>query len=415
MPAVNAIVIAGAGQAGFQAAASLRDGGYAGRVVLVGDEPDLPYQRPPLSKAYLVGKADDEMLQLRPRIFFDKHGIDYVAGESLVRIRRDERVVELSSGRAIAYDHLVLATGSRNRTLPVPGADLDGVVQLRTLADAADLRRRLPDIRRAIVVGAGFIGLEFAAVARQRGIAVTIVEAADRPMARGLSPAMSSFFRAAHEAAGATFVFGAVAASITGQNGRVTGAEMAGGSHVPGDLVLIGIGVVPNIDAAVDAQLEVGNGILVDAELRTSDPHISAIGDCACFPTRFADGARVRIESVQNAVDQGRCVAARLMGRPAPYDAVPWFWSDQGSLKLQMAGLGTPHELAVLRGDPASGAFSVFCFAQGRLIGVESVNRAADHMGARRILAGRLALTPDEAADPSLDLKALAARAPARP
>ncbi len=415
MPAVNGIVIAGAGQAGFQAAASLRDGGYAGLVVLVGDEPDLPYQRPPLSKAYLVGKADDEMLQLRPRSFFDEHAIEYAAGESLVRIRRDERAVELSSGRALAYDHLVLATGSRNRRLPVPGADLDGVVQLRTLADAADLGRRLPDIRRAIVVGAGFIGLEFAAVARQRGIAVTIVEAADRPMARGLSPAMSSFFRAAHEAAGATFLFGATATRFTGENGRVTGVETADGGYVPGDLVLIGIGVVPNIDAAVDAQLEVGNGVLVDAELRTSDPHISAIGDCACFPTRFADGARVRIESVQNAVDQGRCVAARLVGRPAPYDAVPWFWSDQGSLKLQMAGLGTPHDNAVLRGDPASAAFSVFCFARGHLVGVESVNRPADHMVARRILAGSLALTPDEAADPGFDLKALASQAPARP
>jgi len=286
-------------------------------------------------------------------------------------------------------------------------------VQLRTLADAADLRRKLPDIRRAIVVGAGFIGLEFAAVARQRGIAVTIVEAADRPMARGLSPAMSAFFRSAHEAAGATFVFGAVATRFTGENGKITGVEMADGSHVPGDLVLIGIGVVPNMDAAVDAQLEIGNGVLVDAELRTSDPHISAIGDCACFPTRFADGARVRIESVQNAVDQGRCVAARLTGRPAPYDAVPWFWSDQGAMKLQMAGLAMPHDSAVLRGDPGSAAFSIFCFARDHLVGVESVNRPADHMAARRILAGGLALTPDEAADPRFDLKALASRAAA--
>jgi 3-phenylpropionate/trans-cinnamate dioxygenase ferredoxin reductase subunit len=412
---VSGIVIAGAGQAGFQVAASLREGGYEGRVVLVGDEPMLPYQRPPLSKAYLDGKADEEMLQLRPRSFFDEHRIAYLAGESLLRIERRDREIALSSGRRLPYEHLVLATGSRNRVLPVPGADLDGVVQLRTLADAADLRRRLPEIRRAVVVGAGFIGLEFAAVAAQRGIPVTVIEATDRPMARSLSPLMSAFFRAAHEAKGVRFEFGAVATRITGENGRATGVETAAAGHVPGDLVLVGIGVVPNMDAAVDAQLDIGNGILVDENLVTSDPDISAIGDVACFPTRFADGARVRLESVQNSVDQARCVAARLTGKPAPYTAVPWFWSDQGPLKLQMAGLGTPHELAVPRGDAETGAFSVFCFARGHLVGVESVNRPADHMAARRILAAAPSLTPDEAADPGFNLKALASRAAARP
>jgi 3-phenylpropionate/trans-cinnamate dioxygenase ferredoxin reductase subunit len=412
---VSGIVIAGAGQAGFQAAASLRDHGYAGRVVLVGDEPELPYQRPPLSKAYLDGKADEEMLQLRPASFFGEHGIEYRSGESLVRIRRAEREVELSSGHRLAYDQLVLATGSRNRALPVPGADLDGVVQLRTRKDAAELRRRLPGVRRAVVVGAGFIGLEFAAVAVQRGIPVTVVEATERPMARGLSPIMSSFFRDAHEAKGVRFAFDAIATAITGEGGRVTGIRTAEAGHIPGDLVLVGIGVVPNIDAAVDAQLEVGNGILVDEHLVTSDPDISAIGDLACFPTRFADGARVRIESVQNAVDQARSVAGRLTGNPAAYDAVPWFWSDQGRLKLQMAGLGMPHDLAVPRGDPASGAFSVFCFRNGRLAGVESVNRPADHMAARRLLAARTAITPEQAGDPGFDLKGAATRAGARP
>ncbi len=412
---MSGIVIAGAGQAGFQAAASLRDHGYAGRVVLVGDEPELPYQRPPLSKAYLDGKADEEMLQLRPASFFGEHGIEYRSGESLVRIRRAEREVELSSGQRLAYDHLVLATGSRNRALPVPGADLDGVVQLRTRKDAAELRRRLPGVRRAVVVGAGFIGLEFAAVAAQRGIPVTVVEATERPMARGLSPVMSSFFRDAHEGKGVRFAFDAIATAITGEGGRVTGIQTAEAGHIPGDLVLVGIGVVPNIDAAVDAQLEVGNGILVDEHLVTSDPDISAIGDLACFPTRFADGARVRIESVQNAVDQARSVAGRLTGNPAAYDAVPWFWSDQGRLKLQMAGLGMPHDLAVPRGDPASGAFSVFCFRNGSLAGVESVNRPADHMAARRLLAAGTAITPEHAGDLGFDLKGAASRAGARP
>jgi 3-phenylpropionate/trans-cinnamate dioxygenase ferredoxin reductase subunit len=258
------------------------------------------------------------------------------------------------------------------------------------------------------VVGAGFIGLEFAAVASKRGIDTTVIEATERPMSRALSPVMSSFFRAAHEAAGVRFVFGAVATRIAGENGRATGVDTAGAGHIPGDLIVVGIGVVPNMDVAVDAQLEVGNGVLVDEQLLSSDPDVSAIGDLACFPTRFADGARVRIESVQNAVDQARCVAARLTGRPAPYDAVPWFWSDQGALKLQIAGLATPHERVVVRGDPAGGAFSVFCFARGHLIGVESVNRPADHMAARRILASRALLTPERAADPGFDLKALA-------
>jgi 3-phenylpropionate/trans-cinnamate dioxygenase ferredoxin reductase subunit len=256
-------------------------------------------------------------------------------------------------------------------------------------------------------VGAGFIGLEFAALAVQRGIAVTVVEAAERPMARALSPAMSSFFRAAHEAKGVRFAFGALATRITGESGRATGIETAAAEHVPGDLVLVGIGVVPNIDAAVEAQLAVGDGILVDEELLTSDPHISAIGDCASFPTPFADGARVRIESVQNAVDQARCVAARPGGQARAYAAVPWFWSDQGPLKLQIAGLSCPHDLAVPRGDPASGAFSSSA-SRGHLVGVESVNRPADHMAARRILLGRVPITPEQAGDPGFDIKALA-------
>lgn len=413
-PDVSGVVIAGAGQAGFQAAASLRDGGYAGSIALLGDEAELPYQRPPLSKAYLDGTADDETLRFRPRTFFDDHAIAYRAGERLARIDRRARTVRTGSGDVLSYDHLILATGSRNRALPVPGADLDGVVQLRTRSEAADLKRRLPDVERAAVIGAGFIGLEFAAVACRHGIPVTVVEAADRPMARGLSPAMSSFFRAAHERRGVRFLFGAVAARITGEGGRATGVETAAGDHVPADLVLVGIGVVPNIEAAVEAQLEIGDGILVDERLVTSDPRISAIGDCASFPTRFAGGSRVRIESVQNAVDQARAVAARLTGRPAAYDAVPWFWSDQGPLKLQMAGLSVPHDLAVARGDPEDGAFSVFCFRNGLLAGVETANRPGDHMAARRILAGTAAITPAQAADPAFDLKALAGRA-ARP
>jgi 3-phenylpropionate/trans-cinnamate dioxygenase ferredoxin reductase subunit len=403
------VLVLGTGQAGFQVAASLREEKFDGRVVLVGDEPGPPYQRPPLSKAYLTGKADADAVRLRPDRFFAEHRLELRAGERAARIDRAGRRVVLASGDALPYDHLVLALGARNRALPVPGADLDGVVQLRTLGDAEGLRRRLDAAREAVVVGAGFIGLEFAAVAAARGVPVTVVEAADRPMARSLSAAMSAFFRGAHERQGVRFVFGATVVRVLGDGGgRAAGVETADGRRFPADLVLVGIGVVPNAELAAEAGLAVADGVVVDERLATSDPAVSAIGDCARHPCRFAAAGAgpVRIESVQNAVDQARCVAARIAGRAAPYGAVPWFWSDQGALKLQIAGLAAPHERAVARGDPARGAFSVFCFRGGRLAGVESVNRPLDHVLARKLLANGTDLAPEQAADPGFDLKA---------
>ena len=413
-PPPGTVLVLGTGQAGFQVAVSLREEGFEGRVVLVGEEPEPPYQRPPLSKAYLTGKADADAVRLRPEKFFAEHRLELRAGERAARIDLAERRVALVSGGMLPYDHLVLALGSRNRALPVPGADLDGVAQLRTLADAEELRQRLGAAREAVVVGAGFIGLEFAAVAAARGVAVTVVEAADRPMARSLSTEASAFFRGAHEHQDVRFAFGATVVRVLGDGGgRAAGVETADGRRFPADLVLVGIGVVPNAELAADAGLAVADGIAVDERLATGDPAVSAIGDCARHPCRFAaDGSGpVRIESVQNAVDQARCVAARVAGRrppPAPYAAVPWFWSDQGALKLQIAGLATGHERAVVRGDPAAGAFSVFCFGGGRLLGVESVNRPLDHVLARKLLANGTALSPEQAADPSFDLKARA-------
>ena len=412
------VVIVGTGQGGFQTAASLREGGFDGRVVLVGDEPDLPYQRPPLSKAYLTGKAGAALVRLRPERFYAERRLELRAGERAAAIDRAGRQVVLTSGERLPYDHLVLATGAHNRALPVPGGGLDGVFQLRSLAEAEALRRRLDGARRAVVVGAGFIGLEFAAVAAERGLEVTVVEAADRVMARAVSPPISEYFRAAHERGGVRFVLGAAVVGILG-DGRVTGVATADGRRFPADLVLVGIGVVPNAGLAAEAGLAVANGIVVDEHLLTRDPMISAIGDCAAFPCRHAGdggGTVLRLESVQNAVDQARCVAARLLGRPAPYASLPWFWSDQGTLKLQIAGLTTPHERAVLRGDPAAqGGFSVFCFRGGELIGVESVNRPLDHIMARKLLAAGGGLTPEQAADPSFDLKAHASAPRARP
>ncbi|AWN34909.1 NAD(P)/FAD-dependent oxidoreductase [Methylobacterium radiodurans] len=406
------VVVLGAGQAGFQAAASLREAGFAGPLTLVGDETALPYQRPPLSKAYLAGKTDAEGLALRPAAYLDEHRIGFRPGLVAEAIDRAGRRLLTGDG-PVHYDHLVIATGARNRPLPVPGADLAGVYQLRGLADADALKAALATCRAAIVVGAGFIGLEFAAVAAARGVDVTVIELADRPMARAVSPETAAFFRGAHEAAGVRFRFGAGLAAVEGRDGRTSGVTLADGTALPAELVLVGIGVLPNQEIADRAGLAVADGVRVDAFLATEDPAVSAIGDCARFPTRFAHGlspdGTVRIESVQNAIDQGRCLAGRLAGRPAPYAAVPWFWSDQGPHKLQIAGLGAPGDIGVRRGTEA--AFSVFRFRDGQLAAVESVNRAGDHMVARRLFAAGTPLTPDQAADPSFDLKALAIRA----
>jgi 3-phenylpropionate/trans-cinnamate dioxygenase ferredoxin reductase subunit len=400
-----AAAIVGTGQAGFQAAASLRQEGYAGRIVMIGDEPVPPYQRPPLSKSYLARESALDELWLRPETFYTQHQIEVLAGESVTAIDRTERRLQLASGGKLAWDHLVLATGARFRPLAVPGAELDGVLPLRTLADTDILRERLDQAREVVVIGAGFIGLEFASVAIARGAAVHIIEVTQYPMGRVVSATISRFFTDAHRRWGARVSLGTGVTRILGATGRVTGVETSDGRHLPADLVLICIGVIPNAELAREAELAVDNGIVVDQHLATADPAILAIGDCANFPTPFAPG-RVRLESVQNAVDQGRCAAAYIAGKPTPYDKVPWFWSDQGDLKLQIAGITAGHDNTVLRGDPNSGHFSVFCYRDGRLIGVESVNQTADHVVARRLLTGDPKLTPEQAGDESYDLRA---------
>jgi 3-phenylpropionate/trans-cinnamate dioxygenase ferredoxin reductase subunit len=407
------VAIVGAGQAGFQAAASLRDAGFAGRVVLIGDEPVLPYQRPPLSKSYLAGQTGVDDLWLRPAEFYAKQQIDLVYGDPVTAIDRGQRRLHLASGIELSWDHLVFATGAGCRPLAVPGAELGGVLALRTLADADELQQRLNEAREVVVVGAGFIGLEFAAVALASGVMVHIVEVTRQPMGRVVSEPVSRFFTKVHIDWGAEVALGTGIIRILGAGGRVNGVETTDGRRLPADLVLICIGVIPNAELARGAGLAVDDGIVVHEYLMTSDPAISAIGDCANFPTPFAP-VRVRLESVQNAVDQGRCVADRLAGRPVPYQKVPWFWSDQGDLKLQIAGITTGHDTSILRGDPAARNFSVFCFRGERLIGVESVNRTADHVVARRLLAGDPELSPQQAADESYDLRAHARRLPGR-
>ncbi|MFN3657185.1 MAG: NAD(P)/FAD-dependent oxidoreductase [Pseudolabrys sp.] len=406
----NGTVIVGAGQGGFQVAASLREAGYGEPITIVGDEPDLPYQRPPLSKAYLLGETTAERLLLRPQSFYEKHAITLVTGTRVTAIDRAASRVEPASGAPLTYDHLVLATGAHNRMLPVDGALLDGVMYLRTRAEADAIKQHFAAANDIVVVGAGFIGLELAAVASKLGKRVAVIEPLARVMSRAVSPITSQFCAEAQRQWGVELMLEARLQAIEGANGRVHGVVLGDGRRVPADLVLVGIGILPAVELAEAAGLPVANGITVDARLLTADPRISAIGDCASFPGK---GGMIRLESVQNAVDQGRCVAKRIAGQAADYAAVPWFWSDQRDLKLQMVGLTAGCDRTVLRGDTATRAFSVFCFSADRLVGIESVNRAADHMFGRRLLAAGQSITPEEAADPGFDLKArLAAIAP---
>jgi 3-phenylpropionate/trans-cinnamate dioxygenase ferredoxin reductase subunit len=403
---LHSIVIAGAGQAGFQTAASLRQDGFDSRIIMVGDEPGLPYQRPPLSKAYLMGKTSAEALTFRPEKFFADNSIELIAQTRVTAIDRTNKRVSLSGGGALEYDHLVLALGAHNRTLLIPGADLDGVFGLRTLADADAIGAMLADAHEVVVAGAGFIGLEFAAVASALGKSVHVLELADRTMARAISPEMSRLFAEAHVSWGVHIDFGQGLACVDGERGRVSGIETTDGRKRPAGIVVFGIGVLPNVAIAAEAGLDIDNGIKVDAELLTSDPTISAIGDCASFPSPFTAG-HIRLESVQNAADQGRAVAARLIGKSTPYAAVPWFWSDQRDLKLQIAGLSMGTDRTVVAGDAAERRMSVLCFRRDKLIAVESVNRGSDHVAARKLFArGTPALTPGEASKPGFDLKA---------
>ncbi|HEX3953452.1 MAG TPA: FAD-dependent oxidoreductase [Stellaceae bacterium] len=402
------VVIVGASHAGFQLAASLRQQGFDDRIVLIGDEPVLPYQRPPLSKDYLSGKLGLDLLLLRPETFYREHRIECLTGARVCTIDRAAHAVDLATGERLAYSHLVLATGARNRVPPLPGIELEGVCYLRTLAETDELRARLAAATDIVVIGAGFIGLEFAAIARKVGVPVHIVELTDRVMGRVVSVATSHYFAKAHEQTGAAFRFGTSVVRIAGHGGRVDHVELADGTKLHADLVIVSVGVVPYGELAAAAGLEVANGIVVNEQLLTADPAISAIGDCASFPCRHADGKPSRLESVQNAADHARCVADRLLGKPRPYTALPWFWSEQGDLRLQIAGLTTGHDKAVVRGNLEGGEFSVFCYRGDELLGIESINRPADHAHARRLLAAGRQVTPEQAADNSFDLRAAA-------
>ena len=400
-------VIVGAGQAGFEAASSLRAAGFADPVTIIGEEPHLPYQRPPLSKGFVLDKQGMDEIELRPAAYYRDHQIEVITGERVVAIDRTRRQVRLASGAARAYDTLILAVGARNRMLPIEGAALDCVRYLRTLGESGDIKSRLQAAERVVVVGGGFIGLEIAAAARTLGKAVTVLEAQSRLMPRVVAPVISDFYHHMHTARGVTVVCDATVTAITSDPGGGASVALADGRRYPADLVIVGIGVVPNVELARDAGLAVANGIVVDDHLQTSDPHIYAVGDCAEHPNRFANG-RERLESVQNACDQARTAAASIAGTHTPYTALPWFWTDQYEVRLQMAGLSQGHDRCVVRGNTDSARFSVFYFRNERLIAVDSINRPADHMIARRLLAAGARISPEQAADETVELKKLA-------
>lgn len=397
-------VIVGTGQAGFQTAASLRSEGYAEPITLIGEEPHIPYNRPPLSKGFLLGKQDAESIELRPVSFYKNHQINLLCGERVVGISRAEKQIEIASGGNLSYDSLVLAVGASNRKLPVPGAELDGVLYLRSLAEAIFIKKRIEEAHQIVVVGGGFIGLELAAVASTMGKSVTVIEALPRVMARVVAPIISEFFRELHTSRGVRICCGATVKEIRGADGRVREVVLSDGSVCPADLVLVGIGVAPNTELAGGARLAISNGIVVDEHLQTEDKDIYAIGDCAEYPNAFA-GGRVRLESVQNAADQAQCIALTIAGRPTNYNSLPWFWTDQYEIKLQMAGISAGHDRVVTRGNAEAQKLSVFYFKNGKLIAVDSINRPVDHMIGRKLIASGARLSPEEAADESVDLK----------
>jgi len=395
------IVIIGAGQAGAQAVISLRAEGFTGPITMVGDEAYAPYQRPPLSKAYLMGTFERARLFLKPDSFYRDNDCELIVNTSVTAIDRAAKMVKLSDGRTLPYGQLLIATGTRVRPIQCPGADLSGIFYLRSIADVDMLQAVFHTGKKLAVIGGGFIGLEVAAVAAKHGLEVTVFEAMERVMARAVSKQVSDFFESAHRAAGVTLLTGTGVEGFEGKD-SVTGVR-AGGKVYPADIVLVGIGVHANMEIAAKAGLECKNGIEVDKFCMTSDRAIFAAGDCTFHEGR--DGDWMRLESVQNAIDQAKHAAAAMVGKPKPYNEVPWFWSDQYDLKLQIAGLAKPGDEVVVRGDPVSRKFSVFHLRDGVLAAVESINTPADYLVGRKLIAERAQVAAARLTDTAIPIK----------
>ncbi|HUO89918.1 MAG TPA: FAD-dependent oxidoreductase [Rhizomicrobium sp.] len=398
------IVIIGAGQSGAQAVATLRSEGFAGAITLVGDEPYAPYQRPPLSKAYLMGTMERERLFLKPDAFYKEAHCELILGVAATKIDRAAKSVHLADGRALAYDKLLIATGSHVRKIRCPGADLAGVHYLRGIADVDALREAFTPGRKLAIVGGGYIGLEVAAVAAKRGIDVTVFEAMDRLMARAVSVPVSDFYLKVHQAAGVRVLLNTGVEAFEG-NARLEAVRAAGKSH-PADVSLVGIGIVPNEELAREAGLPCEDGIIVDASSATADPAIFAAGDCTRHIGR--EGVPLRLECVQNAIDQAKHAAMCMAGKPSTYREVPWFWSDQYDLKLQIAGLARPGDRVVVRGNPESRKFAVFHLRDGAVAAVEAINAAPEYLVGRKLIADGAKIAPERLSDTSIPMKTIA-------
>ena len=396
------IVMVGGGQAAAQAILTLRQKKFDGRITLVGEEDLPPYQRPPLSKKYLAGELARERLFLRPPAFYEKNRVEMRLGVRAEELDPDRRRVRLDDGGSLEYDGLLLATGSRVRRLDIPGSDLPGIHYVRNVADVDRISAAIEPGNRLVVVGAGYIGLEVAAVAVTRGLKVTVLEAVDRVMARVVCPEVSQFYFDYHTRSGVDVRCGTMIDCFVG-NGHVEAVTAAGGEQFPCDLAIVGIGIEPVEEPASGAGLACEDGIRVDDYARTDDEAIVAAGDCTNHPSLLY-GHRVRLESVQNAIDQAKVAAASLMGDDQPYDTVPWFWSDQYDVKLQIAGLSRNHDRVVLRGDPSTNSFAAFYLRDGNLLAVDAVNSPKEFMLGKRLIMQRAAPAPERLADPATDL-----------
>lgn len=405
---VNEILIVGAGQAGAQAAISLRQLGFAGNVTVVGEEPDLPYERPPLSKEYLAGEREAGRLLLRPEAFWAERNVRFVTGCHIARVDPAARRAYAHGDQSFGYDALIWAAGGHPRQLPAPGAHLEGLHYIRTRLDVDKLRRDAESAHHVLIIGGGYIGLESAAVLRKAGKRVTLVEAESRLLARVAGKAVGDFYAAEHRAHGVDVRLSTGVVALHGAT-HVTAAELSTGELLECDLVIIGIGLVPATGVLAAAGAETGNGVRVDSHCRTTLPHVYAIGDCAMAPSRFNPDGHCRLESVQNAVDMAKAAAAHIMqgDAAAPYDAVPWFWSNQYDLKLQTVGLSTGHDATVVRGDPASRSWSLVYLRAGAVVALDCISNAKDYVQGRALVERGVVVDAVKLADPAVPLKSL--------
>jgi 3-phenylpropionate/trans-cinnamate dioxygenase ferredoxin reductase subunit len=402
------VLIVGAGHAGAQAAAALRQQKFEGTIAIVGEEPELPYERPPLSKDYLAGDKDFERLLIRSAAFWEERQVEMCLGQRIVAVDPAAHMVTDDAGNAFRYRHLVWAAGGAPRRLTCGGGELAGIHYVRTRADVDRMKDELQHVERVVVIGGGYIGLEAAAVLSKFGKQVTVLEAQDRVLARVAGEALSRFYEAEHRAHGVDLRLGAAVECIEGEGGAVSAVRLADGTTLPAGLVVVGIGIVPAVQPLLACGAAGANGVEVDAYCRTSLPDVFAIGDCAAHLNRYAGGVTLRVESVQNANDQAVTVARVLTGQAQPYDAVPWFWSNQYDLRLQTVGLSTGHDQALVRGDPATRSFSVVYLRQGKVVALDCVNATKDFVQGRPLVVAGAALDPARLADAGIPLKELA-------